>query len=307
MAHIFISYSRKDNDVVSKVDSALRAKGYVVWRDVDAIRGSEDFEKAIQLGINTASVVIIFWSANSSQSEWVKKELHLALQRQNNIPIFPVWLDKTPLLAELEKINAIRSFQDDFDSGITELLGQLPQNIRRERQGFKFDIPLNDQPLKTEIDGTALVSVPFLNSSYCKVAIVGEPTTIIQKPSAIQLCLQFTQSRGLPFISGVYEHIQKRGEGRPFIGLHVMGPDRPGEEYRLNNHNNAHWIDAVDTTYEAVIEISKRGKPIVEVYSIGPQVFTFALGMKFYRFWQVQLYNFIKDGEYARILEIMPE
>lgn len=304
MSHIFISYARKDNDIVSQVDTALRAKGYVVWRDVDDIRGSEDFEKAIRNGITSAAAVLVFWSANASASEWVNKEIALAVQR-STIPIYPIWLDDTLLPAALEKRNAILGFRDGFTQGITKLIEELPQDIRRQRQGFQFATPLQDHALHTPIEHTSLVSVPLLSSSYCKAAVVGEPTTVVQKPATVQLCLQFAQSRGLPFITGVYDYTQTRGTS--FIGIHITGPDRPGEEYRLNNYNSAHWIDAVDTAYEAVIEISKQGKPTLEIYSIGPQALMFALGMKFYRFWHVQLYNFLSDGNYARVMEIMPE
>lgn len=51
MPNLFLSYSRKDLPVVQQLEQALQANSHSVWRDVESIRGGEQWPKAIGEGI----------------------------------------------------------------------------------------------------------------------------------------------------------------------------------------------------------------------------------------------------------------
>lgn len=307
MSHVFLSYSRKNTADVAKIAERLRSAGFVLWQDTTNIRGGMNWQMAIQSGLEQSAVVIVAWSEQARMSEWVTEEIQLA--RTKRKPIIPLLLDATPLADDLILSNYIAMF--DFDTGIENLIAALPAELRRERLGFQAGTKFGDHPDTALVPGSDLVAVPLLRSSYCRAAVIGLPETIVSKPTEIHLCLQFTQPRDGSFVLDVYSTYQASEETSPapFVALLITGPENASAMYRLNDRNPAHWIDAVDTGYEAVIEMSKGGKPLLKYFTLGPQVLAFAVGMKFYRFWHVQLYNFSGGAgadKYTQVMEILP-
>jgi hypothetical protein len=73
MTDIFISYSQKDRDRVSRIVDALTAEGYTVWWDLE-IRAGESFDRLIENTLERVSCVVGVWSRNSVKSEWVRAE-----------------------------------------------------------------------------------------------------------------------------------------------------------------------------------------------------------------------------------------
>jgi hypothetical protein len=73
MADIFISYARADRDKVRPIAKALEDKGWSVWWDA-RIRSGEAFDRVIEKALAEARCVIVVWSANSVESDWVRAE-----------------------------------------------------------------------------------------------------------------------------------------------------------------------------------------------------------------------------------------
>jgi len=280
MSHVFLSYSRKNTAVVAKVAERLRSSGFVIWQDIADIPGGANWQAAIHAGLEQAAAVVVAWSEQAKESEWVTEEIQLA--RTKRKPIVPLLLDATPLSEDLTLYNYIAMF--DLDTGFERLIAALPAELRRERLGFQAGTKLGDHPEAAPVPGSDLVAVPLLRSSYCRASVVGLPETVVSKPAEVHLCLQFTQPRDGSFVLDVYSTYQASEETSPapFVALLITGPENASAMYRLNDHNPAHWIDAVDTTYEAVIEMSKGGKPLLKYFTLGPQDLAFAVGMKFY-------------------------
>jgi hypothetical protein len=88
MKHLFLSYSRRDIDVMARVRDTLRAEGFEVWTDEKLTPGTPQWGKAIQQAIQGAFGVIVLLSPDSSNSQWVGNEIHYATTW--NVPIFPV-------------------------------------------------------------------------------------------------------------------------------------------------------------------------------------------------------------------------
>ena len=86
---VFISYSRKDQDVMRRIVRFLREQGINVWLDNEKlIPGTPIWEEEIEKAIEAASAVIVVMSPDSKNSEWVRREISLA--DQNRKQIFPV-------------------------------------------------------------------------------------------------------------------------------------------------------------------------------------------------------------------------
>jgi len=93
MADIFIAYSSRDRDLVSRLVELLSPQ-WSVWWD-DKIIG--DFSKVIETEMGMAKCLLPIWSSSSRESANVRDELDLALE--NNLPIIPAKIEhcKAPL------------------------------------------------------------------------------------------------------------------------------------------------------------------------------------------------------------------
>jgi len=89
---IFISYSRKDKDLVlSIVDHIQKAVGVKCWIDEKGIESGEQFKDVIMAAIDKCEIVIFMMSENSLKSSFAKKEVNYADHMKKRI--VPVILD----------------------------------------------------------------------------------------------------------------------------------------------------------------------------------------------------------------------
>lgn len=144
---VFVSYSRRDQPIVSAAVQLMRAVGATAFQDTDSIPPGAIWREVIFTTIESARSIIVFWSRNSATSSAVRAEwtqgVHL------NKRIIPVLLDSTPLDSCLAKYQWLdwrvfsvagveegeqgtpreillrSSFPVGFVSAITELLGSI--------------------------------------------------------------------------------------------------------------------------------------------------------------------------------------
>src|ERR1041385_8482775 len=88
MAHIFISYSRKDMKTADDLEQRLNEAGFDVWRDRKNIKTGDAWWKKIVEAIKDCSAFAIILSSNSAVSPVVLRELSFALELKK--PIFPL-------------------------------------------------------------------------------------------------------------------------------------------------------------------------------------------------------------------------
>ncbi len=171
---------------------------------------------------------------------------------------------------------------------------------------FKFHIPLGQQKYTYAIGSSTLVSVPLMQSTYCKANVVASPDTAVNTLHSLPLCLQFSRSVNDAFLPPIYNIVAHNPA--EFVALHITGPVDLGKgEYRLDNDTPAQWEDAVNIIERAAVALDKNTKrPTLQLFSLAPTVLMFAAGLRFYRFWPVQLYNYA-GGTYKKVLDIFPE
>lgn len=78
---IFISYAHQDEEIVKNFAKAYELIHRDVFFDRDYLKAGDIFSEEIEKYIKDADVFILFWSENAAKSEYVQKELALALPR----------------------------------------------------------------------------------------------------------------------------------------------------------------------------------------------------------------------------------
>jgi TIR domain len=125
-APIFVSYASKDREAALSLCHALENRGFRCWISTRDIGPGENFQVAIPRAIRDAKVMVLVFSAESNNSNEVKKEL--ALAGQNRLIVIPVRVeDVTPddaFAYELATHQWIDLFED-WENSIQRLSEQL--------------------------------------------------------------------------------------------------------------------------------------------------------------------------------------
>jgi hypothetical protein len=86
MSDIFLSYDREDRQKASSLASALEQKGLSVYWDRRMLPGQR-FQEVILNEINSCRCLIVLWSHNSVNSDWVKSEADIGRSMRKLIPL----------------------------------------------------------------------------------------------------------------------------------------------------------------------------------------------------------------------------
>jgi adenylate cyclase len=79
MPGVFVSYCRPSAQVAEQVAVALSAIGYEVWRD-DQLPAHRAYGDVIEENLRAARAVVVLWSSDACQSQWVRAEADYARQ-----------------------------------------------------------------------------------------------------------------------------------------------------------------------------------------------------------------------------------
>jgi TIR domain len=100
---VFVSYSRHDEALVKPLAGLLGvASNDAVFLDVESLRPGDSWKLEIEEAVRTSSVFVLCWCCESSRSEFVKREITLALEDARK-RLVPVLFCPTPLPEELAK------------------------------------------------------------------------------------------------------------------------------------------------------------------------------------------------------------
>jgi len=102
---IFISHSWKDKSIARRIGNTLIAAGIKVWIDEANIKIGDSLIRKIREGIDGVDFIVAIISKNSINSEWVTKELDIAMNQEiknKNVKVLPVLLDDSTLPGFLE-------------------------------------------------------------------------------------------------------------------------------------------------------------------------------------------------------------
>ena len=121
--HVFVSYSRQDQKYTRKLVDDLRQRGFEVWID-DRVDFGDQWWRTIVQAIRSCRSLVVVMTPDSEESEWVEREVQLALREGK--PIFPVLLRgrEFPLLitTQFADVTGGRMPPQDFYDRLTQLL-----------------------------------------------------------------------------------------------------------------------------------------------------------------------------------------
>lgn len=97
---IFISYSRKDSEIVKAIYEWLERAGYKCWLDVEGMFSGVSYKKVIVDAIKRTKVLLFMSSENSNKSRNVVSEVSIAVEYGKRI--IPIRLDMSSYSESIE-------------------------------------------------------------------------------------------------------------------------------------------------------------------------------------------------------------
>ena len=144
---VFISYSRKDFKVVSKIAQKVSDAGYSVWMDVDGIESGDEFKSKIAFAIKNSKLFLFFSSQASNKSEWTVKEVNYAIKKK--IPIIPIRLDNADYNDSVDfDLAGLDFIQYDDTLGIDFVIQKLMRSLEKKvKPSIKKNVSVNKETL----------------------------------------------------------------------------------------------------------------------------------------------------------------
>ncbi len=101
MAHVYLSYSRQDNDSVDLIENDLSERGHVVWRDTSSVSEEDDWGEAIGKALQSAYALAVAVTEISLSSDWIRQEISSA--QSSDTPVVLLLLEDCEVPSELKE------------------------------------------------------------------------------------------------------------------------------------------------------------------------------------------------------------
>ncbi|MDJ1008194.1 MAG: toll/interleukin-1 receptor domain-containing protein [Paracoccaceae bacterium] len=134
MGSVFISHSWSDKPLARRLAITLRRASISVWLDEAEIKIGDSLIEKIREGIETVDYVVAVLSDHANQSEWVKRELEIAINEEisgKKVKVLPVLADECEVPAFLRgKLYADMSSDEKYLDALEMLFRRLDVDIR---------------------------------------------------------------------------------------------------------------------------------------------------------------------------------
>ena len=188
MPGVFVSYCRPSAQIAEQVAAALSSIGYDVWRD-DQLPAHRAYGDVIEEKLRAARAVIVLWSADACQSQWVRAEADYA--RQAGV-LVQASLDGTIPPLPFNQIQCADLSHWDGD-------GHAPGWQKIEQSVAALAGPIGPKSAdRSRGDGVSICVLPFENMSgdaeqeYFSDGISEDITTDLSKVSALAVTARNT-------------------------------------------------------------------------------------------------------------------
>jgi len=115
---VFLSYSSRDSERIENIARALEQAGISVWWDREIPPG-KTWDAVLGKALDEANCVVVFWTKNSTQSDWVKDEAARGKKRKILVPAL---LEDVEIPLGFGRIEAADLRQWDGDTSDPEFL-----------------------------------------------------------------------------------------------------------------------------------------------------------------------------------------
>src|ERR1043166_7008049 len=86
MADIFLSYAKEDREAALKIAQLLESAGWTVWWD-RRIPADRSWRSILEEALGQMRCMVVLWSKNSIESDWVKEEAEEARAVGKLVPV----------------------------------------------------------------------------------------------------------------------------------------------------------------------------------------------------------------------------
>ncbi|MFT3893866.1 MAG: toll/interleukin-1 receptor domain-containing protein [Anaerolineales bacterium] len=160
---IFISYSRRDTEFVTRLASDLDAQVTGVWFDQSDIQLGENWHDEIIQGIRECKAFVLVLSPDSAESKYVREEVNKALELKKTI--FPViyraapWTDEIKTLVKEIQTLDLRSgsYTDNFRKLVDGLIEAGAAKVTGERPFLRQSTKVGMDVVLSKVPGWAFV------------------------------------------------------------------------------------------------------------------------------------------------------
>lgn len=131
MSQIFVSYSRRDLEIVDSIVEKIEAAGMGVWIDREDIKAGKTWRVQIVEAIATCDAFVLMLSSNSAASDNVRREIDLAQDAGRAVFIMKLDPVKLPaeMLYQLVGLQHIELQQLGIDNGVHRLIDTLDEHL----------------------------------------------------------------------------------------------------------------------------------------------------------------------------------
>lgn len=126
-AYVFISYSSRNAPIARQIRQILEANGIPCWMAPESIPAGSDYGTEIPHAIGTCKAFLLLLSEASQQSQWVPKEVGLAIGKGKTI--VPFQIDDAPI-TDAFNFYLINSQRISAHNRITEASPELTKRLR---------------------------------------------------------------------------------------------------------------------------------------------------------------------------------
>jgi len=204
--YIFITHSSHDATTATKIRDYLEANGIQCWIAPRDIPVGEEWAEAILEGIENASGMLLVFSSNSNNSRQVRREIERAIH--NNIPIFPIRIEKIEPSKAMEYYISSNHWMDVFGGDLEISLDKLVKTIKTKLSIIEISADTSEEkPVIPSLqDGDNTVDSKS-KPSFSNVTLLNRLFSFIKvnRKLIILLCIAFSSIialfLGLPFLS----------------------------------------------------------------------------------------------------------
>lgn len=136
MSSIFLSHNSKDKPFVRKLANSLRREGFYVWVDEAEIKLGDSLIAKIREGIDRVEYVGVVLSSNSINSEWVSKEIDIAMNQEienKKIKVLPIMLEHVdPPFFLKGKLYADFTCEKQYKTSLQMIIDRLSENPNKD-------------------------------------------------------------------------------------------------------------------------------------------------------------------------------
>jgi pSer/pThr/pTyr-binding forkhead associated (FHA) protein len=129
---IFISYSRKDREVMNRVYDTLVGHDFSVWVDQKLQPGEPSWRRAVERAIDHAECLLLILSPDAKKSKWVEAELDYAETQHKRIFCILARGDRSSTALLGYTLLQWVDIQVDYDRGMRALVQALRDHMKPE-------------------------------------------------------------------------------------------------------------------------------------------------------------------------------